>query len=214
LLHAGLQGDIASLHKEAMSVKNPIPGIGDALLVVDVQNDFLPGGSLAVPHGDEVVPVLNRCLALFSRLKLPILASRCWHPAGHCSFLEQGGPWPPHCIAGTLGAAFAPRLELPSDTAIISKAETPERDAYSAFGGTDLDQRLRNAGVRRLFAGGLATDYCVLNTVKDALGLGYAVVLLTDAVRAVEVTPGDGERALEKMRRLGAQMEASTELRS
>jgi nicotinamidase/pyrazinamidase len=195
-------------------VKNPIPGIGDALLVIDVQNDFLAGGSLAVPHGDEVVPVLNRCLALFSRLKLPIFASRCWHPIDHCSFHERGGPWPPHCIAGTWGAAFAARLELPADTAIISKADTPERDAYSAFGGTDLNQRLKAAGVRRLFAGGLATDYCVLNTVKDALGLGYAVVLLTDAVRAVEITPGDGKRAREEMRRLGAQLEVSSELRS
>ncbi len=195
-------------------MKNPIPGIGDALLVVDVQNDFLPGGRLAVPHGDEVVPVLNHCLALFSRLKLPVFASRCWHPADHCSFRAQGGPWPPHCIAGTRGAAFAPRLELPAGTTIISKGDTQERDAYSAFGGTDLDRHFKNAGVRRIFAGGLATDYCVLNTVKDGLGLGYTVVLLTDAVRAVEVTPGDGERALEEMRELGAQLEVSSDLRS
>lgn len=190
------------------------PGMGDALLVVDVQNDFLPGGNLAVPRGDEVIPALNRCLAIFSRLKLPLFASRDWHPADHCSFRRQGGPWPPHCIAGTKGAAFAPGLELPSGTTIISKANTRERDAYSAFGETDLDRRLKDAGVRRLFAGGLATDYCVLNSVKDALGLGYALILLTDAVRAAEIAPGDGERALAEMRKLGAQFALSTELLS
>lgn len=187
----------------------PIPADGDALLIVDVQNDFLPGGSLAVPQGDAVVPVLNRCLALFSQGKLPVYASRDWHPADHCSFHAQGGIWPPHCVAGSRGAAFAPGLALPPDAVVISKADTPERDAYSAFGGTDLDARLAAAGVKRLFVGGLATDYCVLNTVRDALALGYSVVLLSDTVRAVEVTPGDGERALAEMRRLGAQFATS-----
>ena len=189
-----------------------VPDVGDALLVVDVQNDFLPGGNLAVPRGDEVVPVLNRCIALFSGKKLPTYASRDWHPANHCSFRAQGGPWPPHCMADTHGAEFAANLELPADAVIISKADTPEKDAYSAFGGTDLGLCLKAVGVRRLFVGGLATDYCVLNTVKDALALGYAVVLLTDAVRAVEVTPGDGERALAEMLRLGAQFALSADL--
>lgn len=193
-------------------MKKLIPGIGDASLVIDVQNDFLPGGSLAVPRGDEVVPVLNRCLALFAQKKLPVYASRDWHPADHCSFRAQGGRWPPHCIADTHGAEFAANLDLPADAVIISKADTRERDAYSAFGGTDLDLRLGTVGVQRLFVGGLATDYCVLNTVKDALALGYAVVLLTDAVRAVEVNPGDGERALAEMRGLGAQFTTSAEL--
>ncbi len=189
-----------------------IPDVGDALLVVDVQNDFLPGGSLAVPDGDAVIPALNRCLALFVAKGLPVYASRDWHPANHCSFKEQGGPWPPHCIAGSHGAAFAADLSLPPGTVIISKADTPERDVYSAFGHTALDPGLKAAGVRRLFVGGLATDYCVLNTVKDALALGYAVVLLIDAVRAVEVQPGDGERALEEMQRLGATFSTSEEL--
>lgn len=188
------------------------PGVGDALLVVDVQNDFLPGGSLAVPRGDEVVPLLNRCLALFSQRSLPVYASRDWHPANHCSFRAQGGPWPPHCMADTYGAEFPATLELPADAVIISKADTPEKDAYSAFGDTDLSLCLKAVDVRRLFVGGLATDYCVLNTVKDALALGYAVVLLADAVRAVEATPGDGEKAMMEMRTLGAQFALSTDL--
>ncbi len=186
--------------------------VGDALLVVDVQNDFLPGGSLAVPHGDQVVPPLNHCLALFAAHRLPIYASRDWHPRNHCSFRAQGGPWPPHCMANTEGALFAPHLRLPRDTIVISKADTPDKDAYSAFGGTDLDQRLKASGIRRLFVGGLATDYCVLNSVRDALALGYHVVLLADAVRAVDVASGDGERALAEMRQLGAYSARSQEL--
>ena len=188
------------------------PGVGDALVVVDVQNDFLPGGSLAVPRGDEVVPPLNRCLALFSQKSLPVYASRDWHPPDHCSFRAQGGPWPPHCMADTYGAEFASNLDLPADAVIISKADTPEKDAYSAFEGTDLGLCLKAVDVRRLFVGGLATDYCVLNTVKDALALGYGVVLLADAVRAVEVTPGDGEKAMMEMRTLGAHIARSTDL--
>lgn len=188
------------------------PGVGDALVVVDVQNDFLPGGSLAVPRGDEVVPPLNRCLALFSQKSLPVYASRDWHPPDHCSFRAQGGPWPPHCMADTYGAEFASNLDLPADAVIISKADTPEKDAYSAFEGTDLGLCLKAVDVRRLFVGGLATDYCVLNTVKDALALGYGVVLLADAVRAVEVTPGDGEKAMLEMRTLGAHIARSTDL--
>ena len=190
-----------------------IPHEGDALLVVDVQNDFLPGGALGVPHGDEVVAVLNRCIALFVGKNMPVYASRDWHPAGHCSFREQGGPWPPHCIADTPGAAFAAALELPPDATIISKADTPETDAYSAFEGTDLDTRLKAAGIKRLFVGGLATDYCVLNTVKDARALDYEVVVLGDAVRAVNVQPGDGEHAMYRMHGMGAHAALSTELR-
>ncbi len=189
-----------------------VPGVGDALLVVDVQNDFLPGGSLAVPRGDEVVPVLNRCLALFSKKELPVYASRDWHPPNHCSFHAQGGPWPPHCMADTYGAEFPASLDLPADAVIISKADTPEKDAYSAFGDTDLGLCLKAVDVRRLFVGGLATDYCVLNTVKDALALGIGVVLLADAVRAVEVAPGDGEKAMMEMRSLGAQVALSSDL--
>jgi nicotinamidase/pyrazinamidase len=177
---------------------------GDALILVDIQLDFLPGGSLAVPHGDEVVPALNRYLAVFRRLTFPVAATRDWHPPDHCSFQAQGGPWPPHCVAGSDGARFAPLLDLPCEARIVSKATARDKDAYSGFEGTDLDDWLKRAGVARVFVGGLATDYCVLNTVSDALRLGYATFLLLDAVRAVEVNAGDGERAIAEMRRLGA----------
>ena len=180
------------------------PGPGDALVIVDVQNDFLPGGALAVPHGDEVVPVLNRWIERFTARGLPVIATRDWHPPDHCSFQARGGPWPPHCVAGTEGAAFAPGLRLPQDTLVISKATEPDREAYSGFEGTALAERLRDLGARRLFVGGLATDYCVLSTVRDARREGFEVVLIEDGVRAVDVQPGDGERALEEMRRLGA----------
>jgi nicotinamidase/pyrazinamidase len=178
---------------------------GDALLIVDVQNDFLPGGNLAVPRGDGVVTVLNRYLEIFAAHNLPIYATRDWHPDQHCSFRAQGGIWPPHCIADTRGAQFAAALQLPPNVVIISKATTVEHDAYSGFQGTDLDTQLYSANIRQLFIGGLATDYCVLNTVRDALGLGYKVLLLTDAIRAVDVQPGDGLRAEEEMIKLGAQ---------
>jgi nicotinamidase/pyrazinamidase len=177
---------------------------GDALILVDVQLDFLPGGRLAVPQGDAVVPALNRYIAVFRGLTFPVVATRDWHPADHCSFAAQGGPWPPHCVAGTDGARFAPLLDLPCEARIVSKATAYDKDAYSGFEGTDLDDWLERAGVSRVFVGGLATDYCVLNTVRDALRLGYETFVLTDAVRAVDVQPGDGERALAEMRALGA----------
>jgi len=178
------------------------PQPGDALLIVDVQNDFLPGGSLAVPHGDEVVPVLNRYLRAFAAL--PVYATRDWHPERHCSFRAQGGIWPPHCVAGTHGAQFAAALQLPPSAVVISKATTAEQDAYSGFQGTGLDDRLRAANICRLFIGGLATDCCVLSTVRDALKLGYRVLLLADAIRAVDAQAGDGLRAEQKMLNLGA----------
>jgi len=177
---------------------------GDVLLVTDIQNDFLPGGSLAVAGGDEAVPVLNRYIDTFVARGLPVYATRDWHPPRHCSFHAQGGPWPVHCVADTHGAEFAATLTLPPDTTVISKATSPDREAYSSFQGTDLDSRLRAAGVHRIFIGGLATDYCVLNTVRDARRLGYDVFVLADAIRAVDVQPGDGQRAEAEMTRLGA----------
>lgn len=180
------------------------PQSGDALLIVDVQNDFLPGGSLAVARGDEVVPVLNRYIRSFQARQLPVYATRDWHPLQHCSFTAQGGPWPPHCVANTAGAGFAAALQLPPATVVISKANTIDADAYSGFQGTELDSELYAAGIKRLFIGGLATDYCVYNTVRDALVLGYRVELLADAIRAVNIQPGDGLRAEEEMVKLGA----------
>ena len=177
---------------------------GDALIIVDLQRDFLPGGALPVPRGDEVEPVMNAYIRLFRDKGLPIVATRDWHPPNHCSFQEQGGPWPPHCVQGTPGAEFALGLELPPDVVVVSKATKPDEEAYSGFQGTDLHERLKSTGVRRMFVGGLATDYCVLSTVKDALALGYRVFLLKDAIRAVDVHPGDGDRAEKEMVSLGA----------
>jgi len=183
------------------------PGARDALLVVDVQKDFLPGGALGVARGDEVVAPLNAAIRAFERAGRPIYASRDWHPANHCSFKARGGPWPPHCIAGTPGAEFADGLALPPSAVLISKADTPDADAYSAFGGNDLAVQLRRQGVRRVIVGGLTTDYCVLNTVLDARAAGFEAVVLADAIRAVEVQPGDGARALDTMRKAGARLE-------
>jgi nicotinamidase/pyrazinamidase len=181
------------------------PRNGDALLIVDVQNDFLPGGSLAVAEGDQVVGVLNDYIAVFSRQGLPVYATRDWHTPDHCSFQAQGGPWPPHCVADSPGAGFAPGLRLPEGSVtVISKGTRQNKDAYSGFEGSDLTERLRSAGVQRLFIGGLATDYCVLNTVRDALREGFAVRLLEDAIRAVNVQPDDGAKAIAEMRQGGA----------
>lgn len=176
----------------------------DALIAVDPQVDFLPGGSLPVPRGEEVVPALNAWLDAFAAAGLPVFATRDWHPPDHCSFRAQGGPWPAHCVAGSAGAAFAPGLRLPRGARIVSKADAPEREDYSAFSATDLEAQLRARGARRLFIGGLATEYCVLRTVEDALARGFEVRLIEEAVRAVEARPGDGRRALDKMRGLGA----------
>jgi len=177
---------------------------GDALVVVDVQNDFLPGGNLAVSEGDKVVPVFNRYIEAFQSKNLPIYATRDWHPSGHSSFQEKEGPWPPHCIANSKGAQFASDLNLPANAVVISKGKEVDKDAYSGFEGTDLDEKVKSLGISRLFIGGLATDYCVLNTVKDALKLVYKVFLLQDAIRAVNVNPDDGEKAIKEMTELGA----------
>lgn len=179
---------------------------GDALIVVDVQRDFLPGGSLAVPDGDAVVPVLNEYLRRFSSAGLLTIATRDWHPADHCSFVAQGGTWPAHCVQDSPGAQFADALRLPDDGLLISKATTSKADAYSGFDGTDLASRLRDAKVKRVFVGGLATDYCVLATVRDAILAGFKVFVLRDAVRAVNVEPGDGKKALDEMGALGASL--------
>lgn len=179
----------------------------DALLIVDVQKDFLPGGSLAVLRGDEVISPLNACIERFRREGLPIYATRDWHPPDHGSFRERDGLWPPHGIAGTPGAEFADDLALPSDTRLVSKGLAPDEPGYSAFAGTDLRERLRSEGVERLYVGGLATEYCVLNTVLDALHSGFAVSVLEDAVRAVD--PAEGERARTRMRQAGARFIAT-----
>ncbi|MDR3415813.1 MAG: isochorismatase family protein [Nevskia sp.] len=173
---------------------------GDALLIVGVQNDFMPGGSRAVSRGYEVVPVLNFYIERFRARGLPVFAARNWYPADHRLFREQGGPWPAHCVAGTAGAHFAPGLDLPHNTEIVSKT------GHSSFAGTDLDVRLRALAVRRLFVGGLVTEHAVYDSVKDALRLGYEAVLLEDATRAMNVRREDGLRARRELERLGAKL--------
>jgi nicotinamidase/pyrazinamidase len=181
-------------------------GLGDALIVVDVQRDFLPGGALGVPAGDQVIAPINRAVGMFERAGLPIFYSRDWHPTDHISFKARGGPWPRHCVAGSDGAAFAPTLRVPASAVVISKATTPDRDAWSAFQGTTLASLLRVQDIRRVYVGGLATDYSVKATVLDAKREGFDVKVLKDAVRAVNVQPGDGERALQEMQQSGAQL--------
>ncbi len=180
----------------------------DALLLVDVQNDFCPGGALAVTDGDAVVPVLNSWIGAARRGGARVFASRDWHPADHASFAEQGGLWPPHCVQGTPGAAFHPDLELPDDAAVVSKADQTDREAYSAFDSGELGEKLQAASIRRLWVGGLATDYCVKASVLDAVEMpGLDVHVITDAIRAVDVAPGDGAAAMKAMREAGAILE-------
>jgi nicotinamidase/pyrazinamidase len=171
----------------------------DALIVVDVQNDFCPGGALAVPGGDEVVPVINNLMPRFEH----VLATQDFHPPGHSSFVEQGGPWPVHCVQGTNGAALHPQLNEGGLDEIVQKGTDPATDGYSGFAGTDLAQRLRDRGIRRVFIAGLATDYCVQATAIEATEHGFEAVVLTDAIRAVDVNVGDGERALAEIERAG-----------
>jgi nicotinamidase/pyrazinamidase len=177
---------------------------GTALLVVDVQNDFLPGGSLGVPGGDAIVPVVNAYLGIAKHRRIPVYATRDWHPAAHCSFVTQGGIWPPHCVAGSHGAAFVSALELPAEAVIVDKGTRVDHEAYSAFEGTGLADRFHAAGVTHVLIGGLATDYCVLNSVRDAVANDLEIIVLRDAIAAVNVNPDDGARAEAEMERLGA----------
>jgi nicotinamidase/pyrazinamidase len=180
----------------------------DALVIVDVQNDFCPGGALAVERGDEVVPRLNAYIDKFTQAGLPVFATRDWHPEKTIHFKAYGGEWPPHCIQGSKGAEFRSDLRLPASAIIVTTGAAPDEDGYSGFdgrgeGGT-LEEMLRKAGVERIFVGGLATDYCVKHTVLDGLKRGFKVVWLEDASRGVDVTPGDSARAAAEMLDHGA----------
>jgi nicotinamidase/pyrazinamidase len=181
----------------------------DALIVVDVQNDFCPGGALAVENGDEVVPVLNRYIERFVALRLPIFATRDWHPVKTTHFKAYGGVWPVHCVQGTHGAEFHPDLKLTPEITIVSAGMAADEDGYSGFLGRDSSGRslaalLRDRGVERLLIGGLATDYCVKHTVLDGIQEGFQVVLIGDAVRGVNLNPGDSEQAIKEMSAAGA----------
>jgi len=177
-----------------------------ALIAVDIQNDFCPGGSLAVADGDKIIAVANILIKSFTKKREPVFFTRDWHPANHLSFKENGGIWPAHCIADTEGARFHKDLIVPENAVIISKAYEPALEAYSGFEGTDLSVRLRSLGIDSLVVIGLATDYCVKGTVMDAIKDGFAVTVVSDGVRAVNVTIGDEEKALLEMSEAGARI--------
>ncbi|KKS38134.1 MAG: hypothetical protein A3G49_00250 [Candidatus Sungbacteria bacterium RIFCSPLOWO2_12_FULL_41_11] len=186
----------------------------EALLIVDVQNDFCPGGTLAVPDGDMVVQPLNNMIQLAKDVQMLVVASRDWHPPVTSHFNAYGGKWPVHCVHNTWGAKFHPNLLLPSNVIVISKGTEKNEDAYSAFQGFldnngrflrfSVDEFLRKNGFQKLYIGGLATDYCVKETVLDALRLGFEVTVIEDAIRGVEINPGDCERAISEMKQAGA----------
>jgi len=182
-----------------------------ALLIVDVQNDFCPGGALPVAEGDVIIPKLNAYIQLFQASGAPIIASRDWHPAETTHFNTHGGPWPPHCIQGTPGAAFHPELNLPKDTPVVSKGMGADEDAYSAFQARDeqgvlLGEWLRAQGIDQLYVAGLALDYCVKASALDALKEGLETTVLLDATRAVNVHVHDAELAIEGLVRQGARL--------
>jgi nicotinamidase/pyrazinamidase len=175
---------------------------GDALLVVDVQVDFCPGGALAIEHGDEVVPMLNRWMAAAADAHVPVFASRDWHPRQHLSFRESGGEWPVHCVQDSPGARFHPGLTLPDSATVLTKGVRFDRDQYSVFDETGLAAELRKRGIRRVWVGGLAQDVCVRATVLDARREGFDAIVIRDATRPV--TQAGGERAVAEMRQAGA----------
>jgi len=192
----------------------------DALLVVDFQNDFTPGGALPVEHGDEIAPAIN---AIADRFDL-VVATRDWHPPDHGSFegveidpgkwkgIDPAGIWPVHCVAGTEGAQLHPALDQSNLDVIVDKAQDRYTQGYSAFHGGDLAGVLRDRGVDHVYIAGLATDYCVKNTVLDAVREGFAVTVVEDAVRGIDVKPGDSARAIEEMKAAGADVVSSGEL--
>ena len=178
--------------------------MAEALVIVDFQNDFTPGGALAVPEGDEIAERVN-ALAADPRFDL-VVATRDWHPRNHGSFDEQGGPWPVHCVQGTEGADLHPSLKRELVHTIVDKGQDPETEGYSGFEATELERLLRERGIDRVTVVGLATDYCVKNTALDARRLGFEVSVDPDAVRGVDVNAGDSERALEEIEAAGASL--------
>jgi nicotinamidase/pyrazinamidase len=186
-----------------------------ALVVVDVQRDFCPGGALAAEGGERILPALNRHLDEAAAGRMTIYATRDWHPETTSHFKDFGGPWPSHCVQGTAGAEFHPGLHLPAGTVVVSKGMDPEHPGYSAFDGRTPDRRpflddLRARGIERLLVAGIATDYCVKQTVLDARREGFAVTVLLDAVTGIDAQPGDVTRALEEMAAAGAQLTPSS----
>ncbi|MEI6631043.1 MAG: bifunctional nicotinamidase/pyrazinamidase [bacterium] len=182
-----------------------------ALLIVDLQNDFCPAGALGVPGADKIVPAINKYIRVFSKKKLPIIVSADWHPIKTRHFKDFGGRWPAHCIHNSRGAQFHPKLKLSKETILVYKGMDPEQDSYSVFQAEDRNGRrfstlLKILGVDELYVGGLATDYCVKYSVKDALKSGLKVKLLADAIKGVDLKPKDSELAIKEMTGLGAKV--------
>jgi nicotinamidase/pyrazinamidase len=177
----------------------------DGLIVVDVQNDFCSGGALAVPDADAVVEPINELMDEFEF----VVATRDWHPPDHGSFVDQGGPWPPHCVQGTPGAELHPGLHANRIDAVVDAGYEPELEGYSGFEETDLERLLRDGGVDVVHVAGLALDYCVRATALDAREKGFGVVLHLDATRAINAQPDDAERTLEELRQAGVQISSS-----
>ena len=180
------------------------PNKDSALIVTDVQIDFCPGGALQVKDGDKIIPVLNKYIEIFEKEGLPVYYTRDWHPSNHCSFIGNGGIWPLHCLQGSKGAEFHPELKITSNACMIYKATNPEKEAYSTFEHTDLHENLKKQKIHMLYIGGLATDYCIKNSVIDACHLGYKVFVLMDGIKGVEVNPGESARALRMMKDVGS----------
>jgi nicotinamidase/pyrazinamidase len=181
-----------------------IKAVAEALVIVDFQNDFTPGGALGVDGGHEIAGRLNE-LAADARFEL-VVATRDWHPPDHGSFREQGGIWPVHCVQGTEGAELHAGLDRTRVDVVVDKGQDPSADGYSGFEATLLEELLRARGVDHVTIGGIATDYCVKNTALDALRLGFGVTVDREAVRGVEVDAGDSERALEEIRAAGGEV--------
>ncbi len=180
-----------------------------ALIVVDMQNDFCANGSLPVKDGDTIVPVLNGYIELFKAAGFLVFATRDWHPEKTIHFAKYGGKWPVHCVQGTKGAEFHKDLNLPKDARIITTGDLPDDEGYSGIQGRDpsgrlLSQALKDSGIDRVYVGGLATDYCVKETVLDGLRAGFKVTVLGDAIKGVDVKKGDSERAMKEMTKKGA----------
>ncbi len=175
---------------------------GDGILLLDVQNDFCPGGALPIPDGDAVVPVLNRWTEAACKKGVAVFASRDWHPLHHISFREEGGQWPPHCLQDEPGAAFHPDLLMPAGTVKIAKGVRFDKDQYSVFNDTGLLWLIKRAGIRRLWVGGLAEDFCVLETVLDARKIGLEICVIAAATRPI--TPDGGRQAITAMKKAGA----------
>jgi nicotinamidase/pyrazinamidase len=174
-------------------------GRGPALIVVDIQRDFCPGGALPVKQGDQIIEPTNGLISVFHEKGLPVFFTRDWHPADHCSFRRRGGPWPPHCVKNTPGAQFHPSLHVPRGAVIISKGTTRNIEAYSGFQGTRMAERLNEIGVKELYVVGLATDYCVKNTILDGISNGFKVNVVSDCVKGVNLRPTDSANAFRAM---------------